>query len=1207
MRFFVLLGSIRFRLAASIGALLVLLLAVSWTFHESFGRFDRAVQGARTAREASRGCRELSRTLVDAESGQRGYVITGREEYLRSYREALRRSDANRADVRSALATDPVLAQRSDSLDRLVGRKLDELAVTITVRRTDGPAAATKLVEADDGRILMDDIRIELDGIMAQLDIEAAGIERTLIIERDKFDRVLFVAAFGSILLFLAVGMILSKSITGPLGELAQAARRIGEGRFDERIPIRGDDEATALARAFNDMASQLASARAISEEHDWIQEELAKTSVWLQECATLEELGEKVLSPLVLTLGASQGTLFVRAEDDGKVLERRWVFAEDEKLPRRIAYGEGLVGAVARDGKPVVRDGGDLGTLLTGTGMVTLRAVALVAARFENETFGVLEIGVTTPLAHRAEELLRRTAEPLGLALRAFRTQEALRRALASAQVLSEELKRHTDELIARGRQLQEANVTLEEQRSELIYSEKMLREQQQELYSLNEELEVKAQLLTAQNNEYERKNKELETARAELGSKAEQLEKVSRIKSEFLANVSHELRTPLNSQLILSKILVENKDGNLSEKQVDYLRTIYTAGIDLLRLIDDVLDLSKIEAGRLDVHVAPVTVSALASTLDGTFSVMAREKNLTLEVVVAREGEVVTDVSRLRQILTNLVGNALKFTHEGGVCVRMSVQEDMFVATVEDTGIGIPANQQELIFEPFRQGDGSTSRAYGGTGLGLSISRQLATLLGGTIRLVRSQAGVARDAEGPGRRGSTFCVRLPRELLARDAERPSETAIRGEILTPVAPEFPSRETAGPLPQGPVRSRPPANSLAEASRETAGPLPQGPVRSRPPANSLAEASRETPLQQGPSSSRSPAKLQAAMARETAGLSVRAPRSSPTLVRVRTDSPLHGAAARPVAAGADGRSLFEWSLAGTLVPLRGPREGRPLWRGGLSDEAGNSPQGALGILLIDAPIGAGAPLAAAAVRSGFHPTAIGRSLLHRRLTGTANDEENLLGIRAVVFFSAATEPTTGDGRTEPDAELIGALRSREVSVYIAQGSTPTVLAEAGLFLQRLAELPPDVVLTPGTDPRLAGRRVLVVDDDIRNVFALTALLERHGVRVAFSESGDGALELLRAGASPDAILLDMMMPKRDGFSTLRELRSDPEFHAIPVIAVTAAAMPGDRERCLEAGASDYVTKPVDVDQLVAILTEWLRRRDSGELVAVARS
>jgi signal transduction histidine kinase/ActR/RegA family two-component response regulator len=1107
--------------------------------------------------------------LVDAESGQRGYVITGREEYLRSYREALRRSDANRIDVRSALATDPILAQRSDSLDRLVGRKLDELAVTISVRRTEGQAAATKLVAADDGRILMDDIRVELDGIMAQLDIEAAGIERTLVIERDKFDRVVFVAAFGSIVLFLAVGIILSKSITGPLGELALAARRIGEGRFDERIPIRGDDEATSLARAFNDMASQLASARAISEEHDWIQEELAKISVWLQECATLEELGEKVLSPLVLTLGASQGTLFVRGEDDGKALERRWAFADDEKLPRRIAYGEGLVGAVARDGKPIVRDGGDLGTVLTGTGIVTLRAVALVAARFENETFGVLEVGVTTPLAHRAEELLRRTAEPLGLALRAFRTQEALRRALAAAQVLSEELKRHTDELIARGHQLQEANVTLEDQRAELTHSEKLLRVQQQELYSLNEELEEKAQLLTAQNNEYERKNKELEAARAELGSKAEQLEKVSRIKSEFLANVSHELRTPLNSQLILSKILVENKDGNMSERQVDYLRTIYTAGIDLLRLIDDVLDLSKIEAGRLDVHVAPITVSALASTLEGTFSVMAREKNLTFEVVVAREGEVVTDVSRLRQILTNLVGNALKFTHEGGVCVRMSAQESVFVATVEDTGIGIPANQQELIFEPFRQGDGSTSRAYGGTGLGLSISRQLATLLGGTIRLVRSQAGDGRD--GDGRRGSLFCVRLPRELYERDSDGHGGSAIRAEIAALVVQELPSHETVSP-----------SNLLLEVSRAT----PSKPLMT----------SRDAVGPQAPPSARTP-------------------RSSSTLVRVRSDSPLQGAAAtaRPVA-GTDGRSLFEWSLAGTLVPFRGPRDGRPLWRAAFGDE-GNSPEGPLGILLIDPPAGAAAPLATAAVRSGFHPTAIGRSLLHRRLTGTANDEDNLLGIRAVVFFTSANvlEETAGPipqepsepGWTDPDADLIGALRSREVSVYIAHGSSPTVLAEAGLFLRRLAELPPDVVLTPGTDPRLAGRRVLVVDDDIRNVFAITALLERHGVRVAFSESGDGALELLREGASPDAILLDMMMPKRDGFSTLLELRNDPEFRAIPVIAVTAAAMPGDRERCLAAGASDYVTKPVDVDQLVAILTEWLRRRDSGELFAVA--
>jgi signal transduction histidine kinase/HAMP domain-containing protein/ActR/RegA family two-component response regulator len=699
----------------------------------------------------------------------------------------------------------------------------------------------------------------------------------------------------------------LASTLTIQLRAIAQVSTSVTRGDLTQRITVEAQGEVAELKDNINQMIVTLRETTKTNSEQGWLDSNLARIGGLMQGLRDVDDVSRMIMSEVTPLVDAQLGAFFLADDETGQLrLAASYGYAPDGEVA--FAPGEGLVGQAA-SGRRRIRVRPDTGShLVIRTGLVDARPADLVVypVLFEGEPLGVIEFAsmVTLPELHLA--FLDRLVDRIGVAVRTIQAN------------------RRTEELLAQSQRLA-----------------RELQEQSAELQRTNAELEEKAALLSEQKGNIEMQNREIELARAGLEEKAQQLAQASQYKSEFLANISHELRTPLNSMLVLSRLLSDNPDENLTARQTEFARTIHSAGTDLLALIDDILDLSKIEAGRMDVEPSEVSFADLQSYVEQAFGVQAEEKGLTLSVSVDPRlpATMTTDAQRLQQILRNLLSNAVKFTASGSVTLSISLAEPgsgygltgaetggrMVAFTVTDTGVGIPADKLSLIFEAFQQADGTTSRRYGGTGLGLSISRQLARLLGGAIS-VASTVGS----------GSVFTLFLP------DLVGESSTVLRS---TPVAP--------------------PAAPAALTSRS---------ARAR---------SRRVPAT--------------------------------------------------------------------------PRADR------------------------------------------------------------------------------------------------GRAAARD----------------------------------------LRGTTVLVVDDDVRNVFALTSALEMHGMTVLYADNGTDGIRLLTEHAGVDIVLMDAMMPEMDGNQTTREIRSNPRFATLPIVFLTAKAMPGDRESSLAAGASDYITKPVDLDDLLQLMGDWI--------------
>jgi hypothetical protein len=845
-------------------------------------------------------------------------------------------------------------------------------------------------------------------------------------------------------------------------------------------------------------------------------------------------------------------------------------------------------------------------------------------------------------------DQLTESIAIVLNTIAASMRTEELLKQ----SQSLAEELQSQQNEL-------RETNQRLEQQARSLKASEELLKKQQEELQQTNEELEEKAELLALQNKEVERKNNEIEQARQGIEEKAKQLALTSKYKSEFLANMSHELRTPLNSLLILAKIMSDNPDGNLTEKQVEYSRTIHSAGTDLLALINDILDLAKIESGTMSVEIDQMVFSELERQMERTFSQLAHDKRLDfrLEFDSNLPRGVYTDPKRLQQVLKNLLSNAFKFTEQGQVSLQVYVATRGWSQTNEqlnrlgsaiafavgDTGIGIAPDKQKIIFEAFQQADGTTSRKYGGTGLGLSISREIARLLGGEITLVST----------PGQ-GSTFTLYLPQTYQATGGQGPLvtldtrdlgqldgrtgtrfardnssvnlATSPNPRIWTPV-------QTSGASPlAAPASDRPdmpslPPMSVSQTSTPSyaSNPIADDRDQIQPRDRVLLIIEDDTKFAQilldmarqqgfkGLVALRSDTGL--AMAREfkpdAITLDIRLPEMDgwTVLDRLKHDPntrhiPVHilsveegrqrglqlGAIAylqKPVSredlteALSGIKGFVERQVKNLLVV-----EDNATQRQSIVELIGNSD-------VATTAVGSGAE-ALEALKSGYYdclvldlglPDMTGFELIEQ-----IKQEVSLSKLPIIVY--------TGKELTR--AEETELKRMADSIIIKGVQSPERLLDETALFLHRVqANLPqPQQKILEKlhqTDPVLRGKKVLIVDDDVRNIFALTSMLERHQMQILYTENGRDGLEMLRNNPDIDVVLMDVMMPEMDGYETMQAIRQMGEFTMLPMIALTAKAMKGDREKCIEAGASDYITKPVDPEQLLSLLRVWLYR------------
>lgn len=921
-------------------------------------------------------------------------------------------------------------------------------------------------------------------------------------------------------------------------------------------------------------------------ERQGWLRGTQTELGVAVRGELSVEEFAERALGFLAERLGAKVGALYVR-EDDGNRLVRAAGYAFDARqsaMPASYRFGEGLVGQVAIEGRPMQVDDVPAGYLSISSGLGAARPCCLLLAPLtaEGEIRGIVELGFLGAAPAVAGPLLLKVSEMLGMGIQTAQYQRRLAELLAESQQQAEELQAQQEELSALNEELEQQNRALKE-------SQVRLENQQAELEQSNQRLEEQTRSL-------ERQKRELLQAQHELQNKTDELERASRYKSEFLANMSHELRTPLNSALILSKLLAENRPGNLTEEQIKYAETIYTAGNDLLTLINDVLDLAKVEAGRLEVSPEPFALTQLLGALEQTFQPLARDKGLSFQVVVDADipSEVTSDRKRLEQVLKNFLANAFKFTEKGHITLRAYRDGERLALSVEDTGIGIPDEQQEAVFEPFHQGDGSISRRFGGTGLGLSISRELAQLLGGEIS-VQSTPG----------EGSTFTLFLP---LTPSERVPAPVRAEAELVD---------ETAG-ADVAPTSTAAVSFSF-EDDREQAG-TPGRRILIVEDDEAFAKILLDLAREMGFQGLVAPTaeEAQALIARHAPSaivLDIRLPDHSglALLEQLKSDPasrhiPVHVVSVEDFAATARRMGAVGYML-------------KPVKRDALV-QAFEALQQRLEQTLKRVLVVEDDP----AQRESIVSLIAGEDV---QIESVASAEEALerlssnvydcmvmdLSLPAMSGYELLAELSKTDspysyppvivytGR-DLSREEEERLRRYSSSIIVKGARSPErLLSEVTLFLHRVeTELPPErqkmLRELRSREEVLEGARLLLVDDDVRNLFALTSALEPHGAIIEIARNGREALLKLDTAPDIDLVLMDIMMPEMNGYEAMRAIRAQERFRKLPIIALTAKAMRDDQDSCLEAGASDYLAKPIELDRLLSLLRVWLSSRRS---------
>jgi CheY-like chemotaxis protein/CHASE3 domain sensor protein len=1099
--------------------------------------------------------------VKDAETGQRGYLLTGVEVYLDPYRIAIKEIESELAALRRLTADSALQQRRLDLLQPLISSKLEELAETVALKRNGDHEAALALVRSDRGRDMMDRVRQLVEAMIAteqfmhgQRSAEWADTVR-----------------WSSYVMFGGVGLLF------------------------------------AMLALIGVMASR--DFRAV-EADAWVRRVQLALGARLQGDMRVESIGATVLRVLVEQLEARVGAMYV--VEPGGTLCRIAGYALAPSGAPVARLGDSLTGQAAKQDRIVhVRDLPERYLdVSSAVGRGAPRELAIVPAAIDGVVHAVIELGFLRELDAVELRALERASESIAASVRTARDRGQL-------EELLEEVQRQAEELQAQQEQLRVSNEELEQQAQTLQRTQAELESQQVALEHANTELAAQASSL-------ERQRDELARAGAEL-------QRSSDYKSQFLANMSHELRTPLNSSLILAKLLADNRDGNLSVEQVRFAEAIYAAGNDLLLLINDILDLSKIEAGMLDVRPEPVAIARLLDEIVHGFHGMAADKQLALEVRAEAAPEVIdTDPSRLSQILRNLIANALKFTERGGVVIEVAATDSHLEIAVRDTGIGIPAGQHEHIFEAFRQVEGA-ARTPGGTGLGLSISRDLARLLGGELRV----------DSAPGR-GSTFTLTLPLRSAAPAARAQGPSARR----KPVA-RLP--DIAGPAPFPDDRDRVDAASrslliieddvaFARVLYDLARELEFHGLVATTAADGLALARRHSP---------SAIVLDVALP-DRSGLAVldslkRDPRTRHVPVHVISASDHTRAALEMGAAGYAIKPVERERLVEAIRHLEA-KFTQKVRRVLIVEDDPALRDSTARLLAADDVETVTAGTTAEAIRhlEAKFTQKVRRVLIVEDDPALRDSTARLLAADDVETVTAGTtaeaiahlgmmafdcvvldlalpdrsgldlldDMARGDYGFPPviiytgrslSSEQVHELERFSQSIIIKGARSPErLLDEVTLFLHQVeSQLPPERqrMLRDARDREAVfeGRRVLVVEDDVRNLFALANVLEPRGAVVEIARNGREALDRLRAAPNIDLVLMDIMMPEMDGLAATREIRNDPQFARLPIIALTANAMIDDRTRCLEAGANDYIAKPLDVDKLLSLARVWIRR------------
>ena len=970
---------------------------------------------------------------------------------------------------------------------------------------------------------------------------------------------------------------LLADNLTNQVRAIAEVATAVTKGDLTRSIQVEARGEVAELKDNINTMINNLRLTTERNTEQDWLKTNLARFTGMLQGQRDLSTVGRMLLSELAPLVNAQQGLIYQMDSEASGTLALLSAYASTpEGRLERITIGEGLIGQCATEKKRMLIADLPPNTIPIRSGLFESipKNIIVLPILFEDQVKAVIELATLSSFTASHLAFLEQLTASIGIVLNSIEATMQTEALLKQSQQLATELQ-----------------------------------SQQTELQQTNEQLAQKAQQLAEQNVEVERKNQEIEQARRALEEKAKELALTSKYKSEFLANMSHELRTPLNSILVLGQQLSDNPDGNLTPKQIEFARTIHGAGTDLLNLISDILDLSKIESGTVSVEAEEVFFTSLLEMVARPFRHEAENRKLSFDLHTDSHlnRSLVTDSKRLQQVLKNLLSNALKFTEQGGV--RLSVYNantgwsanhpilgtavSVVAFEVADTGIGIPQEKQKIIFEAFQQADAGTSRKYGGTGLGLAISRELANLLGGEIQL-RSTPG----------KGSTFTLYIPQTYVGPASSTTSEVLNDARGGAPAVMKIVNTVVA--------------ERTAEEIEDDRDNLQEGDaalliVEDDPHyASILCDLAREKDFKVLVASRGAEALVLAREFKPTAiSLDVFLPdmlgwtvlnhlkqdpgtRHIPVQMLTMDEDRNHG-----LSRGAFSFVTKPTTAEGIDAALVKIKEFSTMRRRQLLVVEDNpTEQMTIRELLGSDDIDVSIASTGAEALSRLSQDRFDCAVLDLRLPDMTGFEvleqisemPSLSDLPVVVF--------TGKNLS-PDEDI--RLHTLARSVVVKDVESPErLLDETALFLHRVVtDLPVEkqrmLERLHSSDEALVGKQVLVVDDDVRNIFALSSVLERRGMTVHAASTGREAIGMLESMPNMAIVLMDIMMPEMDGYETMQVIRQNPSFRRLPIIALTAKAMKGDREKCLEAGASEYLAKPVNTEQLLAALRMWLHR------------
>ncbi len=1137
--------------------------------------------------------------LKDAETGQRGFLLTGQEEFLQPYNGAYDSAISHIKQLKSLVIDNPDQLKSCDRLNNVVLNRLNTLQNVIVKKRQGQPIETTELRK---GKMYMDEAR----SIVTEMGMREQQLLQIRTIAMNKFAGytpiLIVVVAILSIAItsisFLRINSDFShreqlqkdlvdkdEDITRRITIIQSLADKISDGDYAIRVDDKGKDGLGNVAFSLNKMAASLEHSFKLLSDKEWLQTGLAGLNEKMLGEYNLQELGSKIISFITRYTNSQSGAIYMVENKNLRLVSGYALTPESGK--RLISWGEGITGQCVVEGKEIIVQPvpADQMSIAFASGNVKPAAVIAIPFFYEYLATGVIELASIEPFTENTLAFLKMASHNIGIVVNSVENRKKL-------QELLEETQSQAEELQAQHGELENINEELEAQTQKLQASEEELKVQQEELQEANQELEERARLL-------EERNQQIFERNIEIQKKAEELALSTRYKSEFLANMSHELRTPLNSILLLSRLMTENNEHNLNDEQIEYSKVIFSSGQGLLLLIDEILDLSKIEAGKMELQYANIPISEMVNDMMALFQPVATEKKVEFLVKVSSQVPAVieTDKLRLEQIIRNLISNALKFTAKG--YVQLSIQmdehdESIITFIVKDTGIGISHDKQQLIFEAFQQADGSTRRKYGGTGLGLSISRELARLLGGEIRL-KSEPG----------EGSEFAVLIPISQAYKKNISPAPEApvsIVPEVIPP-RKDGTKRYIASVIPESIPDDR---DNIGKDDKVVL--IVEDDINF---AKALLEYTRR--------------------------------RGYKGIVIVRGDEALP--------------TTRKYKPTGVLLDIELPvKDG---WE--VMDELKKDPATKhIPVHIMSSHEVKYKSLSEGAIDFINKPAAFEKMEdIFRKLEYVLNHnprkvlivEENTRHAKALAYFLETFSVNTEIRNTVNDG--ISALHNKEVNCVILDMGIPDqksyetlervkktsglenipiiiftgkslskaeevrikqyadsiviktahsyqrILDEVTLFLhlveagQSTASGSKQYKTLGVLHEVLKGKTVLVADDDVRNIYSLSRALENFEMTVISAVDGKEALRQLEAHPETDIVLMDMMMPEMDGYETTRRIKGMPQYRNLPVIAVTAKAMTGDREKCISAGASDYITKPVDIDQLLSLLRVWL--------------